>query len=189
MTAIKLRHLAAAILCIVAWAIPLAAKTSSSQVCVEKNCYPRVATIAEKEVPLRGAALLRFWGFHIYTAGYYEGNRSADAPPSRKLVLNYLRTITKKDIVRATEKGIEKNPDANRAELAERLDLLYSAYVDVRKGDSYEIVYTPGTGTAVSFNGTLKVTIPGDDFADAFIGIWVSEHALSQSLRDKLTSG
>ena len=48
------------------------------------------------------------------------------------------------------------------------------------------VLHHVGGVVTLELNGEVTAVIEGDDFARAFFGIWLSEHALSDSLRDRL---
>ncbi len=142
-------------------------------------------------IPLRGATLCRYWGFKVYTAAFYTAPsaRTIDeilGPAPKRLVLYYNRSIDREDIIESAEHALGKNPDVNREALRERLNRIYGWFEDVRKGDRFWLDYTPGEGSALYFNGSLKGVIEGEDFARAFYGIWLSDYSLDNDYRDRL---
>ena len=96
------------------------------------------------------------------------------------------RKIKKEDIVEASKRTLRKNPNIDLPGLRERLDLIYSWYENVGKGDRFRLDYTPGVGSELFFNGRSKGVIPGDDFAEAYFGIWVSDYSLSAKYQKRL---
>lgn len=145
--------------------------------------FPRAVLVEEERLPLRGAGSLTFLGFHVYDAAFYvpESARGPGVvgPVSKRLVLHYQRTVEASQIVAASEKALRRNPAIDRAALRERVERIHAAFRTVHKGDEYELVYRPGAGTTLRRNGTVVCVIPGDDFAAAYFGIWVSDHALN----------
>ena len=49
--------------------------------------------------------------------------------------------------------------------------------------------HKPGAGIQVDVNGTVKGTIPGDDFARAFLSIWLGAHPPNAGLKAGLLGG
>lgn len=166
-------------------------RNAAGQYCVSSTCFDGETRIGAAAVPLRGAGTLRWWGFRVYSAAFYTANRND--PPEvflgkepHRLVLQYYREISARDIVKATEMSLDKNPALDRAAVQPSFDRINALYVDVRKGDQYELVYEPGVGTSLVYNGTVVDTVAGEDFARALFGIWLSPYTLSTSLREKL---
>jgi hypothetical protein len=77
-------------------------------------------------------------------------------------------------------------PESEVARVRGSFDHINSLYEDVREDDRYELVYEPGVGTTLVFNGEEVDTIEGPEFARALFGIWLADHALSEPLRDRL---
>ena len=73
--------------------------------------------------------------------------------------------------------------------LQERLDRIAAAYEKVGKDDRYELRYMPGAGTTLLLNDREIITLPGEDFARAYMGIWLSETPANKKFRDKLLGG
>jgi stearoyl-CoA desaturase (delta-9 desaturase) len=173
-----------------AFAAPEAPQQAGTK-CVDQRCFSEVRDIGGTQTPLRGVAKLDFLRMDLYTAAFYAPNDAAssdqvlgDVP--KALVIEYHRGIKTKWMNEAAEKTLKKNPKVNLPAIQERVDQIAAAYKKVEKGDRYELVYEPGKGTSLYLNGNLQVTIPGEDFAAAYFGIWVSDYPAKKSLRDKL---
>lgn len=50
-------------------------------------------------------------------------------------------------------------------------------------------IRVPGSGMQVDVNGTLKGMIEGDDFARAFLSIWLGENPQTPELKSGLLGG
>jgi hypothetical protein len=61
-----------------------------------------------------------------------------------------------------------------------------AAYRGVAPGDRYALVYAPGSGTTLLWNGEERVTISGADFAAAYFAIWLGHDPVDESLRRRL---
>lgn len=145
-------------------------------------------------VPLRAASLLRYWGFKVYSAALYvsKSARSADdvlGPTPKRLVLQYHRSIGREDIIKASLIKIASNPANDMEALRGRLEQLHAQFRTVQEGDRFELIYSPGKGSALVFNGKALCVIPGDDFMRAYFGIWLGEYALDEDLRSELLAG
>lgn len=153
--------------------------------------FDGAARVASEQVPLRGATLCRYWGFKVYTAAFYTTPEARSlneilGPAPKRLVLYYNRNIDRDDIIEASEHALKENPQVNLPALRQRLNRMYSWYENVREGDRFQLDYVPGQGSSLYFNGRLKGTIEGEDFARAFFGIWLSDHSLDEDYRDRL---
>ena len=141
---------------------------------------------------LHNASLLTVgYVFKVYVAGLYladdsDTSRVLDDVPKR-LEIAYLRDVTKKIIVDASEDHFRKNlKPAQIAALRDRLDAINKLYSDVKEGDRYALTYFPGAGCELALNGKPLGTIPGADFASAYFGIWLGQGCAKPELRDAL---
>ena len=61
------------------------------------------------------------------------------------------------------------------------------AQPDLRRGEVLEIEYRPAQGTRVLRGGqALGTDIPGADFNEAMLGIWLGEHPSDDKLKANL---
>lgn len=157
----------------------------------------------EREVTVNGERLQLFgYGtaryarvFRVYVAGLYgprgvspEALLDSDVP--RRLEIEYLRSISADDINEATERMLERQLDPGTlAAVRERFDTFAALYEDVEQGDRYAFEYVPGQGATLYFNGRPVGTVEGEDFARAYLGIWIGEEPLSGSLKRELLGG
>lgn len=165
---------------------------ASTRRCELEVCFEPMAKLGEADIPLKGVGLFRLWGFKVYVAGYYglgsserQGVRAATDGPKR-LRIHYLRSIDKNDLIKAAEVHLAQTPGVDVASLRSRLDRIHASYQSVQAGDEYELRYVPTEGTTLLFNGKPVVTLPGEDFAQAYFGLWVGANPLSDGLRDRL---
>lgn len=175
-------------------AIAFNVPAAGTSVCAHNACFPPEREVGGQKLPLRGTGLLQYLKLDMYSGAFYapEGvdtpaEAQADIPKS--LILHYHRGIKVKWMNEAAEKILKKNPEADLAALRERLDQISAAYEKVGKDDRYELRYTPGTGTTLLLNDREIITLPGADFASAYMGIWLSENPANKKFRDKLLGG
>lgn len=166
----------------------LRADKNADFLCVGSDCFPRVVEVGGRSIPIRGAALLRYLAWRVYTAAYWSsaGSGDFDASQTAQLELRYHRAIDRKDIIASMIECMKKNPDNDMAVLQPGITQAEQLLSSVIAGDVYQVIAEPGKGTTLVLNGVEQGTIPGDAFAEAFLGIWLSEHALDSGLRDKL---
>lgn len=170
---------------------PAAAAAPQAIVKIRGVSFDRSVIVGGHALDLRGATPCRYLTFKVYTAAFYAPSAARNdqeilATAPKRLVLHYHREIDKQDIREATEKGLAGNPHLNLRELRARVDLISSWYENVREGDRFALEYTPGIGSELFFNGESKGVIPGEDFARAYFGIWLSEYPLDKTYRDRL---
>ncbi len=128
--------------------------------------------------------------FRIYDAALYatdEHSIAFDGTPLRPLCLSlaYRVSIEREQLIEAAEQALKKQRGDLTA-LRQQVQIVHDHYRDVQSGDSYALCYQPIAGTHLFYNGELQVTLPGEDFARAYLGIWLGERPLSPTLRDAL---
>ncbi len=162
---------------------------------VEDINFNESVSINNKQIPIRGVALLRWFTiFKVYVAALYlPENGSPDdvlADIPKRLEISYLVSIPGPDFGKGAEAVLERNntPD-ELARLRSRIDKLNAVYRDVKPGDRYALTYVPGQGTELSYNGTPLITIEGDDFAAAYFGIWLGKDPIDLEMRSRLING
>ncbi len=162
---------------------------------VEDVTFQESVSIDNKQIPIRGVALLRWLKiFKVYVAALYlpengsSHNVLADIP--KRLEISYLVSIPGPDFGKGAEAILERNNSSSElARLRSRIDKLNAVYRDVKPGDRYALTYVPGQGTELSYNGRPLITIEGADFAAAYFGIWLGKDPIDQEMRSRLISG
>ena len=162
---------------------------------VEGVTFQESVSIHNKQIPIRGAALLRWLNiFKVYVAALYlpesDAPNDALADIPKRLEISYLVSIPGPDFGKGAEAILERNnnPDV-LARLQGRIDQLNAVYRDVKPGDRYALTYVPGQGTELSYNGQPLITIEGADFAAAYFGIWLGKNPIDLEMRRRLISG
>ena len=166
-------------------------KSEPGPVTIKGHTFPGVVEIGEQMVPRRGAGLLTVWGFKVYAAAFYapvgiEPGEILNKNVPCQLWIHYFRAIDRDDVIESADKFLRGNPENEMDKLRERIDRINSWYVDVRKGDEYRLIYRPDRGLELNYNGKPVGVVGGEDFARAYLGIWLSEYALNEDLRQKL---
>ena len=59
-------------------------------------------------------------------------------------------------------------------------------FTDAKKGEIIILDYAPENGTKVIIAGVEKGVIPGKDFNDAMLSIWLGDKPVSKDLKAKL---
>jgi hypothetical protein len=142
---------------------------------------------------LRGAGLKKFLGIQVVTVALYlpEGTASKDAllDSPKRLEVVYLQNIPKKELQRATIKGIRINTTVEEyAALEGRIKLINDAYTNVKKGDRIAVTYLQH-GLKITVNGVDRPIVGGDDIGWAFFAIWIGEHPVDAVMKNVLLGG
>lgn len=155
---------------------------------------PDQLTHQKKILTLNGAGIRTKLFLDIYAAGLYlstpSNNNQAiiqtDSPMALKLhIISGLLSSDK--MKKATREGFEKSTQGNTAPIQKTIDALIDTFKeDINKNDIFDFIYEPGTGLHVVKNGTLKTTLKGLAFKQAFFGIWLSDRPVQKSLKKGL---
>lgn len=146
-------------------------------------------------LPKTNTAVFRYFGFKIYTSSIYKSvsvqavkewmNGSGDPVPIALSIL-YHRDFPASDFVKSGRELIKQNQTVNFDTIEASLADFESYYSDIKKGDNYLLLYSPGEGLALLKNGHQVGRVNNDEFARAYLGIWLSEFSISQSFTAQL---
>ena len=151
--------------------VPLSAKTQT----VKGNTYADTAEVGVRTLMLIGAGLRERWWLDVYTMGAYAENRTCDPQMlismdgAKSLRIDLLRDVDAKNMADALEDALDKNlPPGGSPGIRSQIDTFLGYFEkDLEKGDSMELTYVPGVGTALMQNREQQgATMPGKGFAD-----------------------
>ena len=145
---------------------------------------------------LTGAGIRTKLFFDIYIAQLYMETPSASAAEviaaegRKRIVMHFLyKEVTRDKLVEGWNEGFKGNTGSTElAGLQERIDRFNALFEDVKKDDVIVLDFTPATGTSITIKGQQKGVIPGKDFNDALLKIWLGEKPITESLREQLLS-
>ena len=150
------------------------------------------------ELLLNGAGERWIMLFKIYAIGLYlPAKRStmndvlALPGPKRLLLVIQRHELTGKQIhdylISRIGDGTQQDEMAAMKAKMDDLDRIINAERVIRRGGTIALDYLPGQGTVIRVNGSAKgAPIPGEDFYQALLKIWLGERAKSATLRDAL---
>ena len=141
---------------------------------------------------LRQATALKI---NVYVAALYVAKTSTDskallgANTPSELILQFVRNVGADDLRKGWSEGFEKNSNDQLPALKERIAMLNGWMADVKTGERLTFIHKPGTGLQVDMNGTVKGIIKGDDFAKAFLSIWLGAEPPNPEIKAGLLGG
>src|SRR5215831_9374188 len=147
------------------------------------------STLTLNDLGLRQATFLKV---NVYVAALYVANVSSDpqallgSNTPKELILHFVHNVSDDELKKTWEEGFEDNAKAQLAALQERIDMLKGWMVDMKSGQQLTFIHKPGAGIQVDVNGTVKGTIKGDDFATAFLSIWLGANPPNPNLKSGL---
>ena len=155
---------------------------------------PQSVTIENKALVLNGAGIRKKFFIKVYVGSLYltekqtaVGKILAD-PGAKSIVMNFLyKEVSTKKLVDGWNKGFADNSSAKEIKaLQERINQFNSLFTTVYKGDEIRLDYLPGKGTQVRINSTLKGSVPGEDFYQALLEIWLGSKPADANLKDAM---
>jgi hypothetical protein len=177
-------------------AVALATGIAHGKECKSVN-FPDQAQVEGTSLMLNGLGLRQATAFkvNVYVAALYVAKTSADpnallgsSTPS-ELILQFVRNVGADDLRKGWSEGFEKNAKDQLPALKDRIATLNGWMGDIKSGERLTFVHKPGAGISVSVNGAVKGTIPGDDFAKAFLSIWLGADPPNPEIKAGLLGG
>jgi hypothetical protein len=155
---------------------------------------PESVTVNGRVLVLNGRGVATKVSIRVYLIGLYLEKKTTDAPAAiasdeaKRVVLIMVRDVSRQQFIKALERGMLRNSGSAMPRLRTRLDLLENAMPDLRKENVLDFTYLPGTGTVLHCEGQ-ELKIPGKDFADALLSIWLGSNVMNRNLRHDLLKG
>ena len=150
-----------------------------------------------KTVQLNGVGYRKKFFIKVYIGALYTEKlaRSRDEVvamdgPNRVLMHFLHEEVSQEKLVDAWNEGFEENMSEDDLEkLRPQIDRFNAMFPTVRQGDVIYLDYIPGTGTRVTINDEQKGVIPGKDFNNAMLDIWLGEEPASGKLKKAMLGG
>lgn len=164
------------------------ASQSKESNCLKESCFTLHSSLEGQGVELRGMALLRYWGFKVYSAALFL--RAGDSPLAdvpKAFTLKYHRDFSAEDFINSGREVAQRNQEIDFKSVEAGFKQMDRLYRPVKQGDSYTLTYVPGKGTSLFLNDQYLGTVPGADFAKSYFGIWLSqEYSLDEDFTSAL---
>ncbi len=153
-------------------------------------CQPVVANeIIDKYLTngqLIGEARFSVLLWKIYDVKLYGSNGEWPTINPYALSFQYLRDISGEELASRTITAMGNQGQLDDNNLVEWDTAMQTIFPDVKKGSTLIAVFVPGQQTIFFANNEEIGTINGDEFLNAFAGIWLSESTSLPELRSKL---
>lgn len=153
--------------------------------------FPAAQAFAGQSLTLNGMGSRSKWMLHLYNAGLYLKANSSDAatilaanePQAIRLEITS-SMITSEKMEEAVREGFQKS--TSDPAIQPRIEQLITVFKEpIKEGDLYDFVYRPGS-VAIIKNGKNATNISGNDFKQAFFGIWLGDNPVQASLKKAL---
>lgn len=145
---------------------------------------------------LNGAGIRSKFFFDIYIAELYMEHPAnvvtevINDPGRKRIVMHFLYDEVGKDkLIEGWNEGFSGNTKAEEVvKLQARIDQFNKMFDDAHKGDVVVLDFVPDQGTTITFAKQVKGVIPGKDFNDALLRIWLGDKPVNKGLKEKLLS-
>ncbi len=146
---------------------------------------------------LNGAGIRTKFFFKIYVAALYLPSATSESEtiiatdqPNRVLMHFVYSEVEKEKLIEGWIDGFNNNTSKEAmGKLKTRLAAFNELFETVIEGDQILLDYLPSSGTQVTIKGELKGTIPGHDFNQALLRVWLGPEPVTSDLKEALLGG
>ncbi|GAB2886947.1 hypothetical protein GCM10027046_14100 [Uliginosibacterium flavum] len=154
-------------------------------------------TLGDSELMLNGAGMRNRLMFKVYAIGLYLPQKSDTVSSAlaskgpRRIQIVTLREISGEQLADALIEFLHKNLSKDELrKLDTRIETLRSTMLKFSASPEktrIQLDYLPDTGTRLIVNNSQHgKDIPGEDFFNALMRVWLGEHVAQESLREAL---
>ncbi len=157
-----------------------------------EHIQARGETLTLNGLGLRKATI---FSIKVYVGALYVAHPTADAEAilnskdPAEIELRFVFHATAGQLRSAWREGFEKSAPGQLPQLQSRITQLEDWMSGVGSGQRMTFLRIPGVGIQYSLDGTVRGTISGDDFAKAFLAIWLGASPPNPELRAGLLGG
>lgn len=159
--------------------------------------FPDHVQTGGQTLTLNGLGLRKatVFGIKVYVGALYVAQPTSDAAAilsaqePAEIELRFTFHVTAGQLRDAWQEGFEKSAQGRLPQLQSRIAQLNGWMTTVGSGQRMTFLRLPGVGIQYALDGAVKGTISGDDFATAFLAIWLGSSPPSQALRAGLLGG
>ena len=151
---------------------------------------PDSATVANTNLVLNGVGLRVKVFFKIYVGALYLPAKSSDpatviaTPGPDRILMHMIYEVSKSQFADAWHDDFQANNPDSYATLHDKIEQFITYFGDSKKDDLITIDWVPGQGTQISWNGTVRGSIPGDDFHQALMNVFFGPNPPTKSLKN-----
>ena len=152
---------------------------------------PDQINVGQTRLMLNGAGVRSKFVFDIYVGALYLSHKSNSAQaiindPGPKQVRMYIvySEISQEKMINGWNEGFENALDAaQREKLNTQITTFNQAFGKTFAGDVIDVVYNPESGTRVIVNKETRATIPGVEFHQAVMKVWLGDDPVDADLK------
>jgi hypothetical protein len=167
---------------------------------VEGVKFEPTAQVGGQSLQLNGAGVRTRLFFKVYAAGLYVPQKATSAAEllaqkgPRRVAIGMLRDVGAETFASSLNDGLKANlSEPQLAGFKTQIDTLngnMKAVGEAKKGDRIDFEFTPEGGTRIVVNGQPRGTaIPGADFFEAVLRIWIGDKPADADLKKAMLGG
>lgn len=159
--------------------------------------YPDTTIVDGKTLVLNGMGIrtATVFNVNVYMAGAYVTKRSnsskelLDLSKPIKVVLTFMRNVSKNKVVGAYQENLDRAPDGVRENITKDYQNIMEKLQSVKSGDTHVFTYIPGTGLQIETIGKLRTTITNPTMIEYFLGLYIGPNPNYPKMRDGIVNG
>lgn len=149
--------------------------------------------VGDQVLVLNGAGVRKKYFVKVYVAGLYLPVKTRDAKQilnmtdARQVSMHFLRDVGADKITDGWTEGFTKNAEPGDMELLQdKLDEFNAMFEDMNEGDAILLQYEPGLGTRVMIRDEHKGIIPGEEFMQMLLSVWLGKQPADDNLKEAM---
>ncbi|MHB8405511.1 MAG: chalcone isomerase family protein [Gammaproteobacteria bacterium] len=150
------------------------------------------ASVGGKTLVLNGMGLRTKFFFKIYVGALYLPQKADTAAavisengPDR-ILMHMIYAVSKSQFADAWHAGFKDNNPQMSDAVKAGMEQFIAYFGESKQGDVITLDYVPGQGTQVSWNGTFRGNIPGEDFHKALLNVFLGPKPPTRELKNGL---
>lgn len=168
-----------------------------AQVTVHGVTYEAATELRGTRLQLNGAGARYKGPFKVYTAALYMTRKAQTAqdvfatPGAKRVTVTMLRDIDASELGKLFTRGVQDNlQDGSLAKLIPglmRMSQIFSDHKRLKTGDTFELLWVPGTGTILTVRGVQQgEPFKEPEFFNALLRIWLGPVPADWKLKESL---
>ena len=183
------------------WVLSAVAFAAQAQpIDVEGVKFEPTVQVGGQPLQLNGAGLRTRLFFKVYAAGLYVPQKSKSAATllgqkgPRRVAIGMLRDVGADTFASSLNDGLKANLSEQQLNgFKAQIDTLNANLKSVgeaKKGDQINFEFTPEAGTRIVVNGQPRgAAIPGEDFFEAVLRVWLGDKPADEDLKKGMLGG
>jgi hypothetical protein len=161
---------------------------------IGSTSLPDTISLGEEQLILNGAGFRKKSFKKVYVGGLYLRKKNSnpqtiinmDEPMMVRMHFVY-DGISSKKLINAWKEGFANATNGDNSLIMEEIEKFHSFFNQkARKGDIYDIIYTPKEGVTVYIKGKRMGTINDFDFKKVLFAIWLGKKPAQKSLKNEM---